>query len=60
MSEKLDGLELFHPERMASRILGRGDVLSVIEKHKMWIKKSKDLGEKMRSHHLLQMIFRTT
>ena len=32
MSEKLDGLELFHPERMASRILGMGDVLSLIEK----------------------------
>ena len=31
MSEKLDGLELFHPERMASRILGMGDVLSLIE-----------------------------
>ena len=32
MSEKMDGLELFHPERMASRILGMGDVLSLIEK----------------------------
>lgn len=32
MSEKLDGLEPFHPERMASRILGMGDVLSLIEK----------------------------
>ncbi|PTE91932.1 signal recognition particle protein, partial [Staphylococcus cohnii] len=31
MSEKLDGLEPFHPERMASRILGMGDVLSLIE-----------------------------
>jgi len=31
MSEKIDGLELFHPERMASRILGMGDVLSLIE-----------------------------
>ena len=41
MSEKLDGLELFHPERMASRILGMGDVLSLIEKHnKMLTKKS--------------------
>ncbi|MEG1049765.1 MAG: signal recognition particle protein, partial [Oscillospiraceae bacterium] len=30
--EKLDDLELFHPERMASRILGMGDVLSLIEK----------------------------
>ena len=31
MSEKLNGLEVFHPERMASRILGMGDVLSLIE-----------------------------
>ena len=30
--EKLDGLELFHPERLASRILGMGDVLTLIEK----------------------------
>src|SRR5690606_14019571 len=32
MGEKLDQLEPFHPERMASRILGMGDVLSLIEK----------------------------
>ncbi len=31
VSEKLDGLEVFHPERMASRILGMGDVLGLIE-----------------------------
>jgi len=31
MSEKIDGLEVFHPERMASRILGMGDVLSLLE-----------------------------
>lgn len=31
VSEKPDGLEAFHPERMASRILGMGDVLSLIE-----------------------------
>jgi signal recognition particle subunit SRP54 len=31
VSEKPDGLEVFHPERMASRILGMGDVLSLIE-----------------------------
>ena len=31
-SEKVDGLEPFHPDRMASRILGMGDVLSLIEK----------------------------
>jgi signal recognition particle subunit SRP54 len=30
--EKLDQLEVFHPERMASRILGMGDVLTLIEK----------------------------
>lgn len=32
VSEKLDGLEPFHPQRMASRILGMGDMLSLIEK----------------------------
>ncbi|MBQ7605723.1 MAG: signal recognition particle protein, partial [Firmicutes bacterium] len=32
MGEKLDALEPFHPERMASRILGMGDMLSFIEK----------------------------
>jgi signal recognition particle subunit SRP54 len=32
MGEKMDALEEFHPERMASRILGMGDVLSLIEK----------------------------
>lgn len=31
-SEKMDGLEQFHPDRMASRILGMGDVLGLIEK----------------------------
>lgn len=32
VGEKLDGLEVFHPERMASRILNMGDVMSLIEK----------------------------
>ncbi|HQR10811.1 MAG TPA: signal recognition particle protein [Casimicrobiaceae bacterium] len=31
VSEKIDGLEVFHPERMSSRILGMGDVLSLLE-----------------------------
>jgi len=31
VAEKLNGLEVFHPERMASRILGMGDVLTLIE-----------------------------
>ena len=41
VSEKPDGLELFHPERMASRILGMGDVLSLVEE----ARKTLDLGE---------------
>ncbi|MGM7689082.1 signal recognition particle protein [Staphylococcus felis] len=51
MSEKLDGLELFHPERMASRILGMGDVLSLIEKAQQDVdeEKAKDLEQKMRT-----------
>jgi len=32
VSEKMDGLTEFHPERMASRILGMGDILSLVEK----------------------------
>ncbi|HHW71594.1 MAG TPA: signal recognition particle protein [Firmicutes bacterium] len=32
VSEKMDGLEPFHPDRMASRILGMGDLLTLIEK----------------------------
>ena len=32
VSEKLDGLTEFHPDRMASRIIGMGDVLSIVEK----------------------------
>ena len=37
VGEKLSGLEAFHPERMASRILGMGDVLSLIEEAKRGI-----------------------
>lgn len=51
MGEKLDELEEFHPERMASRILGMGDMLSLIEKAQENVdeKKAKELEEKMRS-----------
>jgi len=41
--EKLDGLEPFHPERMASRILGMGDVLSLIEKAEQALDQEKAL-----------------
>ncbi|NLM26120.1 MAG: signal recognition particle protein [Firmicutes bacterium] len=48
-SEKMDGLEVFHPDRMASRILGMGDVLSLIEKAEAAYdaEKAKALSEKM-------------
>ncbi len=48
--EKLDDLEQFYPDRMASRILGMGDVLSLIEKAEASIDedKAKDLSRKMR------------
>ncbi|MGE5680844.1 MAG: signal recognition particle protein [Bacillota bacterium] len=32
LGEKLDSLEVFHPDRMASRILGKGDIVSLVEK----------------------------
>ena len=50
VGEKLDQLELFHPERMASRILGMGDVLSFIEKVEKAIdeKKAEELERKIR------------
>ena len=50
MGEKLDDLEQFYPDRMASRILGMGDVLSLIEKAEASIDedKAKDLSRKMR------------
>lgn len=51
MSEKMDGLEPFHPERMASRILGMGDVLSLIEKAQSQVdeSKAKELEQKMKT-----------
>jgi signal recognition particle subunit SRP54 len=49
VGEKLDALEVFHPDRMASRILGMGDVLSLIEKAQEAIdtKKAQELEKKL-------------
>ena len=49
VGEKLDALEPFHPERMAGRILGMGDVLSLVEKagEAFDQKKAEDLAKKM-------------
>ena len=44
VGEKLSGLEPFHPERMASRILGMGDVLSLIEEARKGIDEEKALA----------------
>ncbi len=51
MGEKLTDLEVFHPDRMASRILGMGDMLSLIEKAEQALdmKKAEELEKKLRS-----------
>lgn len=51
VGEKIEDLELFYPDRMASRILGMGDVLTLIEKAQQSIdeKKAIELERKMRS-----------
>ncbi len=52
MGEKLDELDYFYPDRMASRILGMGDVLSLIEKAETALdeKKAAELEEKIRKN----------
>ena len=52
MGEKMDALEPFHPERMASRILGMGDVLTLIEKAQTDVdeEKARELEKKMRTN----------
>ena len=52
--EKLDQVEVFHPDRMASRILGMGDVLSLIEKAQQSfdMQKAAELEQKMRKNRL--------
>lgn len=50
VGEKLDGIEVFHPERMAARILGMGDVLSLLEEARKGVdvEAAKKLAEKVR------------
>ena len=54
IGEKIDALEVFHPDRMASRILGMGDVLTLIEKAQQNFdeKKAKEMEEKIRKQEL--------
>lgn len=50
VSEKMDGLEPFHPDRMAGRILGMGDVLTLVEKAEQTFseEQAKEIQEKFR------------
>ncbi|MEE0963495.1 signal recognition particle protein [Ruminococcus sp. YE282] len=52
--EKLDDIEVFHPDRMASRILGMGDVLTLIEdaQNKLDEKKAEEMAQKMLNNKL--------
>jgi len=54
VGEKVDDLERFHPDRMASRILGRGDVVTLVEKAQEAVdeEKAEELQRKMRRHGL--------
>lgn len=54
MGEKLDNIEPFYPDRMASRILGMGDVLTLIEKAQssLDMEKAKELEAKMRKNEM--------
>jgi signal recognition particle subunit SRP54 len=60
VGEKLDALEAFYPDRMASRILGMGDVLTLIEKAEVAFdaQQAKDLERKIRKDSFTLMDFR--
>ena len=51
VAEKIDGLEVFHPDRMASRMLGMGDMLALVEgvTKGLDVEAAQKLAEKMRS-----------
>ncbi len=59
--EKLSALDVFHPDRMASRILGMGDMLSLIEKAQDVVdqKKAEELARKLRKNEFTLEDFRT-
>jgi signal recognition particle subunit SRP54 len=60
VGEKFDKLEVFHPDRMASRIMGMGDVLSLIEKAEQEtdLKEAEELATKLRSQEFSLEDFR--
>ncbi|MDZ4165113.1 MAG: signal recognition particle protein [Smithellaceae bacterium] len=60
VGEKIEALETFHPERMASRILGLGDILSLVEKAQSVVdeKAAKELERKIRKNEFTLSDFR--
>jgi len=48
MGEKLDALEIFYPDRMSSRILGMGDIVTLVEKANFDEKKAREMEKKIR------------
>jgi signal recognition particle subunit SRP54 len=60
IGEKIDALEVFHPARMASRILGMGDILSLVEKAQATIdeKSARQLENKIRKNEFSLEDFR--
>ncbi len=60
VGEKLDALEIFHPERMASRILGMGDVLSLVERAEQAVdaKQAAALQKKLKAQAFTLVDFR--
>ena len=60
VGEKIDALEVFHPERMASRILGMGDILSLVEKAQATVdeKMARQLEQKIRKNEFTLEDFR--
>ncbi len=60
VGEKIDTLEVFHPERMANRILGMGDILSLVEKAQATIdeKTARQMQESLRKNEFTLEDFR--
>lgn len=60
MGEKVDALEVFYPDRMASRILGMGDILTLVEKAQTAVDENyaKDLEKKIRKNEFTLEDFR--
>ncbi len=61
IGEKIDALEVFHPDRMASRILGMGDVLTLVEKAREAVdeREAKALEQKIRKNEFTLEDFRS-